>query len=181
LAKIGENPENPEKAGFSRIWPARRAGFYINPSRRGPAVPGGGGGDPSLGRGWSLTSRGGPRRPSGTLVPGRPPADTAGSGRLRRHGAPSPSRPRRALRRVKVFVERFGSSYYFYQFYEAPRVVVNPFSIPDSGLPGAPPMGGRPFLRKEEGEPPPPPTGPTPAPRFPAGVAETPPWGGDGP
>jgi len=41
-------------------------GFYINPSRRGPAVPGEGGKGglrPLRGQGWKKASRGGPETP----------------------------------------------------------------------------------------------------------------------
>jgi len=56
---MGFLAQNPDfgpfllKTGFFRLFshprPLPRGGFYINPSRRGPAVPGGGSGEPPPG------------------------------------------------------------------------------------------------------------------------------------
>jgi len=49
--KNRENPQNAQKVAFSAFRDPRRAGFYINPSRRPPAVPRDpGGGSPVPGR-----------------------------------------------------------------------------------------------------------------------------------
>jgi len=50
--KNRENPQNAQKVAFSAFPDPRRAGFYINPSRRPPAVPRGPGRVPRSPRGF---------------------------------------------------------------------------------------------------------------------------------
>jgi len=54
MAKI---PKTAKKSGFGDPWETPRGGFYINPSRRGPAVPAGSGVPRGLRRheAWSLS------------------------------------------------------------------------------------------------------------------------------
>jgi len=71
MAKI---PKTAKKSGFGDPWETPRGGFYINPSRRGPAVPG---------RGWLAQGPPGPLpglpgRPLRDLGPRDPSPGTAG-------------------------------------------------------------------------------------------------------
>jgi len=69
-----------EKGSKIRDFPDPGRGFYINPSRRGPAVPGEGFLDPQARRGWGQSSREAPGEPSGTPIPGDRPGEPRGPG-----------------------------------------------------------------------------------------------------
>jgi len=79
LAKNRDFPEKPQKVGFSWSRSPARAGFYINPSRRGPAVPGGVPG-PREGRIGQGASRRPFSGPPGTPGPRDRPGEPRGPG-----------------------------------------------------------------------------------------------------